>query len=170
MGGERYHVRPLTFRELAALSAWIEDHVPSPLARAAQALTQLRSGGKAPDSSTEELLLDHAANQMLSWPPRVGSKPWFDALDGTDGGLAELIYVVLSKTVPGFDRTKAQALTDKMSAEEVLELVYLGVLGVRQKKDEAAVDPEPAPEASPMEEGLVAAACPTGVQWGVWRE
>lgn len=170
LGGERYSVRFLNFRELAPVSAWIEEHVPSPLANATQTIQKLRSAGKSPDSTMEELLLDHAMNQMLSWPPKVGTEPWFDALDGTDGGLAELVYTILSKTVVGFDRDKARTLSDKMSREEVLELAYLGVYGIRRKKDEAADEPEVAQEAAPKEEGLVASAGPTGVQWGAWRE
>lgn len=166
IAGSNYSVRFLNFRELASVSAWIEEHVPSPYARAAQALTQLRASGKAPDSATEELLLDHAANAMLSWPPRVGTKPWFDALDGAEGGLVELIYTILSKTVPSFDRAKAQELIDKLNAEEILEIVYLGVLGVRPKKVEGAVGPglerEPEPE--------LTATAPLGPNWGAWRE
>lgn len=173
LGGASYKVRFLNFRELATVSAWIEEHVPSPLARAVQALTQLRGAGKAPDSGTEELLLDHAASQMLSWPPRVGTKTWFDALDGTDGGLVELVYTILSKTVPDFDREKAQVLTNKLEAHEVLELIYLGVLGVRPKKAESAVEPDPQPnilEEAVLETAAAAATAPPGPNWGVWRE
>lgn len=171
LGGTSYQVRFLNFRELAVVSAWIEEHVPSPLARAVQALAQLHGTGKTTDSGTEELLLDHASNQMLSWPPRVGTKAWFDALDGADGGLAELVYTILSKTVPGFDREKARALTDKLDVSEVLELIYLGVLGVRPKKAESAVEEEPP---NILEEAVLetaaAATTPQAPNWGVWRE
>lgn len=171
LAGSNYSVRFLNFRELAPISAWIEEHVPSPYARAAQALTQLRASGKAPDAATEELLLDHAVNQTLVWPPRVGSKPWFDALDGVEGGLVELVYTILSKTIPTFDRGKAQELADKMTTTEFLELVYMGVYGVRPKKVEDAVEPDP----NLLEEATLAAAAsgatmPPGPNWGVWRE
>lgn len=172
LGGTEYPVRFLNFRELASVSAWIEEHVPSPLARAMQAIGQLKAAGKAPDSATEETMLDHATNASLSWPPRVGSKPWFDALDGAEGGLAELVFTIISKTIPNFDREKAQSLVDKVTAEEFLDLAYLGVYGIRLKKDEAA-DPDPDPNL--MEEAILAAAAsgatvPPGPNWGVWRE
>lgn len=173
LAGSNYSVRFLNFRELAPVSAWIEEHIPSPYARAAQALTQLRASGKAPDTATEELLLDHAANQTLAWPPRVGSKQWFDALDGAEGGLVELVYTILSKTVPTLDRGKTQELTDKLSSEEILEVVYLGVFGARPKKDEAAAEVDPNPDL--MEAAILAAAAsgatvPPSPNWGVWRE
>lgn len=171
LAGSKYPVRFLNFRELAPISAWIEEHVPSPLARAVQSLTQLRAVGKAPDAATEELLLDHAANAMLSWPPRVGSKSWFDALDGADGGLTELVYTILSKTNLSLDRDKVQGIIDKLNGEEILEVVYLGVLGIRPKKAEDAVEIE----ANLLEEATLAAAAsgataPPGPNWGVWRE
>lgn len=176
LAGSNYSVRVLNFRELAPISAWIEEHVPSPYARAAQALTQLRASGKPPDTATEELLLDHAANQTLVWPPRVGSKSWFDALDGVEGGVVELVYTILSKTVPTLDRDKVQTLVERMSTPEFLELVYMGIYGIRPKKvtpggTENAVETEP----NLLEEATLAAAAsgatvPPGPNWGVWRE
>lgn len=173
LAGSNYSVRSLNFRELAPISAWIEENVPSPYARAVQALTQLRASGKAPDAATEELALDHATNAMLSWPPRVATKPWFDALDGAEGGLAELIYTILSKTLPTIDRGKAQELIDKLSAEEILEVVYLGIYGIRPKKAENAAEVDPNPEL--MEAAILAAAASgattsPGPNWGDWRE
>lgn len=173
LADSNYSVRFLNFRELAPISAWIEEHVPSPYARAAQALAQLRANGKAPDAATEELLLDHAANQTLVWPPRVGSKSWFDALDGVDGGLVELVYTILSKTIPTFDRAKAQELVDKMATTEFMELIYMGIYGVRPKKAENAAEADPNPDL--MEAAILAAAAsgattPPAPNWGAWRE
>lgn len=176
LAGTAYSVRTLNFRELASVSAWIEDHVPSPLARALQAIGQLKAAGKALDAATEELILDHATNAMLSWPPRVGSKPWFDALDGADGGLVELVYTILSKTVLGFDREKSQGLVDKLTSEEILDLVYLGIYGIRLKKDGSAeteekeVSAENGLEESILEAAASGATIPPKPNWGVWRE
>ena len=166
LAGHKYKVRPLTFRELAPISVWIEEHVPSPYARAAQALTQLRSGGKAPDSATEELLLDHAASQSLAWPPKAGTKAWFDALDGADGGLVELVYMILVQTNPTLDRPKVQEIVDKLTVEDLLALIYLGVLGISPKKVEDAEEPELIQEPEPV----LAASTPRGPDWGRWRE
>jgi hypothetical protein len=174
LSGSDYPVRCLNFRELAVLSTWIEEHVPSPLARALQAIGQLKAAGKAPDAATEETMLDHATNASLSWPPRVGSKPWLDALDGAEGGLAELAFVILSKTIPDFDREKAQVLIEKILPQEFLELTYLGVYGIRLKKDEAAEtngEPEPV---GPAAESKPPETTPEpklqGTKLGDWRE
>lgn len=162
LGGAKYKVRTLNFRELAPLSAWIEEHVPSPLDSAMKAIGRFQD----PDPRVEETLLEYATNAMLSWPPRPGTKTWFDALDGADGGLTELVYTILSKTIPNLDRAKAESIKNTMTVEEFLELVYLGVMGVRPKKGED-VPPEPAlkTEPAPVTVGTVPED-----GWGPWRE
>src|SRR6185437_57928 len=125
LGGETYPARTLTFGEWAAFQSWLASKLPAPMTRAAVSLQQLRDSGQKIDLATEELILDHALREQLHWPPRLGSRAWLDAVDSAEGGLAELVLTILSRTVPGFDRPKAADLAAKMSTEDAEGLLDL---------------------------------------------
>lgn len=166
LGGSEYPVRPLKFREWAPLQAWIIGHVPSPLARVARTLAELKDAGTPADEATEDLLLDHAHKECLSWPPRVGSETWIEALDGAEGGLAELTRIALAAGGTIVEGAKLSQLVEAMTPIEVLSLVHLAVYGIGVKKDEPtqAQEPNPKPESIP-----VAAAVAGDGGWGAWR-
>lgn len=131
LDGEPFPVRPLKLKEWAELQAFLVKSYPSPLARAAKAIQDRKAAGEEITVDTEEMLLDHAQREELNWPPRVGSKGWWFAIDHADGGTVELIRVALSKTIPGFDRVKAEALYSRLSPLELGQLVRFALFGER---------------------------------------
>lgn len=144
LGGKEYPVRALKFKEWATLQAWLLKHVPGPIARVAAAIQQLRDSGQPVDLLTEEVMLDHAHREAMSWPPRVGSSKWIAAIDAADGGLAEVLFAALSATVPGFTREQAQALAEAGATAEIRDVVDMATYGIRPAK-KADAGPLPTP-------------------------
>lgn len=147
LGGEQFPVRILNFGEWAPFQAWLKKQWPSPLVRAAEALDQIRAEGREVSYDAEDMLLSHAQEQALHWPPRVGSPQWVGLIDETPDAAAELLFTILPKTIPGFDRAAAEQLAKKATAAEIVALFRWAFLGVRPgpKSEGAPTAPAPSP-------------------------
>lgn len=151
LAGADYPVRSLTFGEWAPITVFIKTHHPGPVQRVAQAIADARRGGEPLDDDTVDQLLSHAHRQAQAWPPRHGSKEWFDALDSIEGADTEVLWTILSKTVDGYTRDQARtaldtsALTPDARLARILEygaILRMGLYGERPiPKEKAASAP-----------------------------
>jgi hypothetical protein len=131
-------------KEWASLSSFIKKNLPSPVTRAAIAVEQAKADGTPLSQATQDAMFDHAQAAAINWPPRLGSDAWFDALARIDGGDAQLLHEVLSKTDPGFTLEKARETAPRVTSAEWGELVRVALHGTHPRpKDEAK--PEQAP-------------------------
>lgn len=153
LAGEEFRVRLLTLKEWGELTAWLKRRNPSPLTRAARAIDQAAELGEPLSAAAREQLLEHAQRAALSWPPRIGSQEWLDALDRTDGGHAEFIYLALSKTDPAFTRDHAEALAGRFVGRDFNELLRVSFYGtptaLAPKARPAAEAAAPSPTTGP---------------------
>ncbi len=142
LAGEPRQVRLLTLKEWGAVSAWLKRASPSPVTRAMISIQQMRDAGEPMDQATRDEALDHAQRAALAWPPRIGSQEWFDAIERVDGGLARLLFEVVSRVDPTFTVEMAEALAPRVRSEEWTDLVRVCYHGVhpRPKKAEAPTD------------------------------
>src|SRR5689334_18911928 len=94
-----------------AVQAWIKDNVPSPLS-----LVNSEDLG-ALSAADKRVLMREALDAQRNWPPRVGSRAWFDALDHpprprADGrpaprGSAVLLWTILRVNRPDLTAERA---------------------------------------------------------------
>ncbi len=129
LAGEPYPVRLLTFREWGAIGAWLKRENPSPITRAALAIHEARAMGEPLSAEVEDKMLDHAQMAALAWPPKLGTKEWFDAVDKAEGGYAYLLFEVLSKADPNFTREKAEVVAQRLSQEDWGDLIRVSLFG-----------------------------------------
>ena len=145
LAGQLYRVGDLTLREWAPVQAWIKATVPGPLSSLGS--PDFR---KLPPEVKRELLAEALEQDRTSWPPRVGSKPWFFALDA-EGGHAVLLLALLGKYQP-IDLAKCQAIVEAVTFEEILPCVLagLGLFGPKSPAPAAAAETtmSPAPGAT----------------------
>src|SRR4051812_24929555 len=86
LGGQTFNIRLLTIREWAEVQKFLKKELPSPVTRAAIAIQQSKAMGTPLDATTIDAMYDRAERAALTWPPRLGSKEWFDAMDLVEGG------------------------------------------------------------------------------------
>ena len=116
IGGKVYRAGELTLGEWAPVQAWIKANVPGPLSSLAS--PDFRA---LPQQVKREVLAEALEQDRTSWPPRIGSKGWFLALDHP-GGHAALLVALLGKHQP-FGRADAEALAESVGLEEILPAV-----------------------------------------------
>lgn len=107
VAGRTFLVSALTQREWGYHQAWIMDHVPRP---------------PVPDGLDN---IDRAAHRR-AWPPAIGSRIWWDAIDHP-GCFPALVGLALGKhaTAKDMPDEEALALAGLICAEEkALELVF----------------------------------------------
>jgi hypothetical protein len=145
LGGDEYPVRLLRMEEWGAVTSWLKRENPSPVTRAALAISQAQQAGEPLTAEAEEKLLDHAQRAALSWPPKVGTPEWFDAIERVEGGMKKLLHEVLSRTDPAFTTERAEALAPRVSRPEWGELIRVSLFGgaPRPKDDGARSGPDP---------------------------
>jgi hypothetical protein len=147
LGGQTFNIRLLTLREWAEVQKFLKKELPSPVTRVGIAIQQAKVAGTPLDSSTVDALYDRAEKAALTWPPRLGSKEWFDGLDTIEGGWERVLFEVLSKTYPAFTLSQADELAPKVKANEWADLIRVSLWGTHPApKDEGAT---PEPPASP---------------------
>jgi hypothetical protein len=129
LAGEPVAVRPLNFAEWGRLTAWLKRQHPSPLTRAALAVAEASAAGTPLPAEAEERLYDHAQKAALSWPPRLGSVAWFDAIESVEAGPAHLLGEVLTLADPAFDRGRVAGLVRRMRSADWAELFRVALWG-----------------------------------------
>lgn len=143
LAGQSYPIRALTLNEWGKLQAWLKKHHPSPVTRAAEAIKQARDAGAPLDQATQDDLLDHAQRAALTWPPRVGTRSWLDAIESAEGGLEHLLHAVLSAADPAATPERAELLARAVPVEGWIELISLALHG-RPSAPKAAPAARPA--------------------------
>lgn len=122
LGGETHLARPLTMKEWGKLQAWIKRELPSPVKRALDGLQQAKDDAVQYDLDVMQHVLDHAQQQALAWPPRIGSAAWFDLLNHIEGGVGQYVFTVLSLCNPALTAQEAEQLAKRASDTELAEL------------------------------------------------
>jgi hypothetical protein len=116
LGGRTFLVTSLTEAEKGQLQAWLKARHPGPLGALDDA-TLARFG-----PANRRALIDAAVAQARSWPPRVGSQAWWDAMDTVEGGGAKFLHLVLSRANP-FSEAEAAELNRTLELDEFLPLM-----------------------------------------------
>jgi hypothetical protein len=140
LAGVRYKVPALKMRDWGLIQAWIKDNVPSPMA---SIRSEDLSGLSPADKAT---LMREAIAAQRAWPPRVGTRAWFEAIDhparplpdGSEAptGTAVLLHTVLRAGQP-FTLAEAIELDARATAADTMAAV-LAAMGV----DDDAPKPE----------------------------
>jgi hypothetical protein len=129
LGGEEYSVRLLSHREWGAVQAFLKRELPSPVTRVGVAIDEARAAGTPLSKAAVDQLYERAEAAATRWPPQHGSQAWINALSGIDGGDAEVLFEVLSKTDPAFTVEQAEALAPKVVTAEWDELFRVSLYG-----------------------------------------
>jgi hypothetical protein len=153
LDGKPYRVGELTLREWAPIQAWIKATVPGPLSSLASPDFK-----KLPPDVKRDLLAEALEQDRTSWPPRIGSKAWFFAMD-TEGGHAELLLALLGKYQP-VDRAEAARLVAGIATESITAAVLAG-LGVFGPKSPAPAEGMTAKAAGGAADATTSATGPT---------
>jgi len=125
-------------REWGRVQAWIKDNVASPVS----AIRSEDLEGLSPIH--QRALLAEAVIAQRNWPPRVGTRAWFEAIDSTGkgdtSGHAVFLHTVLAKHRPEFSLSDAVRLADTMLNADIVPLVMaaLGMDDPSPPKSEAA--------------------------------
>lgn len=132
LAGKAYSVTPLTEKEKGQLQAWLKARHPGPLG----ALDDATLSRFSP--ANQKKMIDAAVAQAKAWPPRVGSLPWWEAMDHVGGG-ARFLHAVLSRANEiGMD--EAEELNQSLSQDEVNPLILFAMWGLEA--------PTPGPKAA----------------------
>ena len=142
VAGQPFAVSHLTMREWGTVQGWIKANVPGP----AESLAAINVDGLSPFAARS--LMQVVVKEQQAWPPRVGSREWFDALDrvGKDNriGAAVLLHTILAKHQPAYTYEQAERLYEAVGYAEALRLTLIA-MGV--EPDPKAGKPSP-PETS----------------------
>ena len=144
LAGKTYPVRQLKLREWGEFQAWLKAAVPSPVTLAIRSLAEASKDGPVPQS-VQDSLFRQAQEESRRWPPKVGSVAWLNAIDGLDGGRAQLIHTIL--TMGGTKLTEDEASDISFLASEtelvaMLAICMYGELSV-PKKEGVTTPPSP---------------------------
>lgn len=149
LGGQTFNIRLLTLREWAEVQKYLKKELPSPVTRVGIAVDQAWDAGTPLKQTTIDALYDRAERAALTWPPRIGTKEWFDGLDTVEGGWERLLFEVISKTHPVFTLAQAHELAPKVKANEWADLIRVALWGTHPApKDEGAPPPPASPSAT----------------------
>ena len=143
IAGETYRVRQLKFKEWGRLTAFLKDRHDSPMTRAARQIDAAEGRGEPLSQAAREALWERAERAEMSWPPRIGSQPWWDILQATPGGREKFIHVAISACRPKFTEAQAEELSaaENMPLKKFEEVALLALYGIRDlPKGEAPED------------------------------
>jgi hypothetical protein len=135
--GKPYRVGELTLREWAPVQARLKANVPGPLSSLAS------PDFKAlPSDIKRDVLAEALEQDRTSWPPRIGSKGWFVAMDN-EGGHEVLLRALLGKHRPGITTEECAAIAGSATFEEILPAVLagLGFFGPKSPAPAEAIKP-----------------------------
>lgn len=129
LAGREYPARCLSAREWGEMQAWFKRACPSNTETTARAIVAAESRGEPWPPELRRLALDVAADKDRHWPPRVGTAAWLAEVDAAEGGPAEFVYCVLSRTVPGLTRDDAARIADGAAGVELAALASVAFRG-----------------------------------------
>lgn len=137
LDGVLYRVGELTLKEWGPVQAWIKAKVPGPLA-----VLDSKEFLALPPSTKSEVAREAIRQQRTSWPPQIGSREWFAALDH-EGGHAVCLKAILGKLQP-VGPERAAELAERLTMAEVLPCV-VAALGMFDPKSPAPATPTTSP-------------------------
>ena len=132
--GIKYRVGELTLREWAPVQAWIKANARGPLSVLASP-----DFAALPPQVKREVLGAALDKEQTSWPPQIGTKPWFLALDN-DGGHATALLAILGKNLPGITLEDCRRVADSGTFAEILP-AFCAALGIFGPKSPAPSTP-----------------------------
>jgi hypothetical protein len=147
LGGKPYRIRLLTMRERGVLQGFLKSKLVSPVTRVGTAIDEARAAGAPLSKAAVDQLYERAEAAALAWPPRFGSRAWFDAMDGIEGGYERLLFEVVSKVDLAFTIEQAEGLAPDVTNDEWFDLVRVAFWGTPPAPKKGA-DASPTP-ASP---------------------
>lgn len=154
LAGRTYRVGELTLREWAPVQAWIKATVPGPLSSLASP-----DFARLPAAVKREVLGEALDRDRTSWPPRIGSRSWFLALDHP-GGHAVALRAMLGKHSPAITEAECEAIAGSATFDQILP-VAVAALGLFGPKSPAPA-PSPTATTSPgATAGTTSATSPT---------
>ena len=139
--GRTYLVSALELGEWGALQCWLKEVAPDPVAHALDQLARAASQDMAINEAGKRELMRQARADARIWPPKVGTRAWFDLLEETDGGTIRFLWVALRKHQKSFGLDDAAKLEKTMTTEQSTEVIC-GALGMESPaKKDAKPDP-----------------------------
>jgi hypothetical protein len=157
IAGQRYRVGELTLREWAPVQAWMKATVPGPLAvLASPDFKRLSADLK------REVLGEAMDRDRFSWPPAIGRRSWYQALDhpaetregmpfdpdwDKPSGHAVALLAVLARHQPGITLGECQALAERATFAEIVP-AFAAALGLFGPKSQPPAPPEPGAKAT----------------------
>lgn len=146
--GRDWPVSGLTPYQLGLLDGYLEDNVPSPLARVKGLLRQDDVFSKEErmaliERARGEMEPEYAPDgtQVGGWPPTFNSREG-QRLLFYGKGVGFLLFVILSKHTPGFTRAEGEELSKRMTAEDLAALTDLLQVGAPEGGEGAPTDDE----------------------------
>jgi hypothetical protein len=143
LGGQTFNIRLLILLEWAEVQKFLKKELPSPITRVGIAVDQAWDAGTPLKQATIDALYDRAERAALTWPPRIGTKEWFDGLDTIEGGWERVLFEVVSKTHPAFTLAQANELAPKVKANEWADLIRVSLWGTHPAPKGEGAEPEP---------------------------
>lgn len=134
VSGVTYRVPKLTPAILGRINAWLKDQVPNPKDRARERMAGL------PDAVALAIWRD-AVEEAKDWPPTFGT-PKGDAYLMQFDGVTQILFVLLSVTVPGFTIDQARAIVNAIGAEGVNHILSLAGSELREPVRAGDDDPK----------------------------
>ncbi len=116
VAGVPYLVSALTLKEWGPVQAWIRENIPGPV----RSINSDDLEGLNEDD--RKTILEAAMMAQRNWPPRIGSKVWFDSLDHP-GGHGVFIVAALGKHQLDIDAERAAGIADRATAGEIVAVV-----------------------------------------------
>jgi hypothetical protein len=128
LAGRPYLAKPRTLDELGELQAWVKRTIPSPLVRTYESIESAHRHMVNVRAETRDAALRVANEAEASWPPRVGSLTWAQALENANQ-VPYFIRWALLPCHPDLTTEAAHAIYQDANAGELLDLIAASVLG-----------------------------------------
>jgi hypothetical protein len=165
IAGRDWLVKPRTLTELGSLQAWFKREVPSPLVRAMQAVEQSRRLKTGVGDAIQTLVIEAAQRSELSWPPRVGTYHWLDAVDQV-GKESHVLAFALQAEHPEIDDAAAELLVEQSKSGEVAAACFAMIYGVAPAPKSEAPATMPGTTTNPIPVSSTTGASSTGTSDG----
>lgn len=169
LAGRTLLVRPRTLRELGHWQAWYKRSVKHPIAAALEGLRAAEAAGVPVTKDLRDAVLAAAQREAQSWPPRIGTYHWYQAIDAVEGGWPAILHLALADTHPELTAADCERLWTEAANDEVWELIGLAIYGETApasgsapKAPRATTAAKPAAGASPSASATTGTPSSTG--------